>query len=177
MKTSKMKAGGTLPVVKVPTLNGEILNLFTPANDYDWRLVVVYRGKHCPICTRYLETLNKLLFKFHKLQIDVVAVSADSMENAIAHTKPLNLDFDVFCKLSIEQMEKLGLYISEPRSAEEASYPFSEPGLFLVNEHNTLQVIDISNAPFSRPELNSLLMGLGFIRNPENNYPIRGTFL
>ena len=38
-----------------------------------------------------------------------------------------------------------------------------------------VQVTDISNAPFARPDLKTLLGGLRFIRNPENNYPIRGT--
>ena len=53
---------------------------------------------------------------------------------------------------------------------------FAEPGLFIINEKGQLQVIDISNGPFVRPELEVLLAGLGFIRNPDNNYPIRGTY-
>lgn len=72
-------------------------------------------------------------------------------------------------------MQQLGLYISHPRSAQETDHPFAEPGLFVVNEKGQVQVLDISNGPFVRPELGILLSGLGFIRNPENNYPIRGT--
>ncbi|MGR5469947.1 hypothetical protein ACPV51_22250, partial [Vibrio astriarenae] len=40
-----------------------------------------------------------------------------------------------------------------------------------------VQAIDISNGPFARPDLNVLLSGVAFIRNPENNYPIRGSYL
>ena len=36
-----------------------------------------------------------------------------------------------------------------------------------------LQIIDISNAPFARPDLDGLLNGLKFIQ--EKDYPIRGT--
>ena len=78
--------------------------------------------------------------------------------------------------LSLAQMQELGLYISEPRSPQETDRPFAEPGLFVINDQGTLQITDISNAPFARPSLASLEMGLKFIRNPENNYPIRGTF-
>ena len=40
-----------------------------------------------------------------------------------------------------------------------------------------LQVTDISNGPFVRPHLEALVGGLEFIRNPDNNYPIRGMLL
>ena len=38
---------------------------------------------------------------------------------------------------------------------------------------NNIQIIDISNAPFARPDLNGVLKGLKFIQ--EKQYPIRGT--
>ncbi len=44
-----------------------------------------------------------------------------------------------------------------------------------MNGEGKLQVVDISNAPFARPALSSMLMGLNFIKNPANNYPVRGT--
>jgi hypothetical protein len=43
-----------------------------------------------------------------------------------------------------------------------------------VNSEGKLHVVDISNNPFVRPELQSLISGLDWIRNPANNYPIRG---
>ena len=70
-------------------------------------------------------------------------------------------------------MRQLGLYISEPRSPQEANRPFAEPGLFVINPQGKIQVVDISNAPFARPELGGVLKGLKFIQ--EKQYPIRGT--
>jgi hypothetical protein len=70
-------------------------------------------------------------------------------------------------------MHRLGIYISEPRSPEETDRPFAEPGLFVVNPEGTLQVVDISNAPFARPDLASLLKGLQFVQ--AKHYPVRGT--
>lgn len=165
-----------LPNLVAPKLGGGTEELFKPKNEHDWRMLLVYRGKHCPICTNYLVTLDSLLSQFNELGVDVMVVSADSEKQAIEHTEKLNLSFDVGYGLTIEQMKTLGLYISNPRSSQETDHPFAEPGLFVVNENNELQIIDISNAPFARPDLKSMLMGLGFIRNPDNNYPIRGTY-
>jgi len=70
-------------------------------------------------------------------------------------------------------MRALGLYISAPRSPQETDRPFPEPALFVVNPQGNIQIIDISNAPFARPDLNGVLKGLKFIQ--EKQYPIRGT--
>ena len=66
-----------------------------------------------------------------------------------------------------------GLYISEPRSAQETDRPFAEPGLFVVNPEGKLHIVDISNAPFARPDLAQIAGAIGFIQ--EKDYPIRGT--
>ena len=75
--------------------------------------------------------------------------------------------------LTIEQMRSLGLYISDPRSPQETDRPFAEPGLFLVNPQGNAQIIDVSNAPFARPDLQMILNGVKTII--EKSYPVRGT--
>ena len=47
------------------------------------------------------------------------------------------------------------------------------PGVFVVNGDGNIQILDISNAPFARPDLEGLLNGIKFVR--DNDYPIRGT--
>lgn len=175
MTIQKLLAGSTFPEIIVPGLDGININLSKPVAPNDWRLVIVYRGKHCPICTRYLSELNAILPDLKKLSIDAVAVSADPQEKAAIQIAEVKPNFPVGYGLTIAQMQQLGLYISDPRSPEETDRPFAEPGLFVINAAGEIQIVDISNAPFARPELRSMLMGLNFIRNPENNYPIRGT--
>ena len=175
MTKNILTAGQIFPDISVEKLTGGKLHLSTPSELYDWRMVIVYRGKHCPICTNYLTTLNKLLPEFQAIGVDVVAVSADTVDKAQSQMEEITPSFDVGYGLTLEQMQKLGLYISNPRSAAETDRPFAEPALFVINAKGELQIIDISNAPFARPELSSMLMGLKFIRNPDNNYPIRGT--
>jgi len=174
MQSKKLSAGQTLPHISVAKLSGGELSLFSPDNDLSWRMVVVYRGKHCPICTHFLSNLNTLIPQFNELGVDVVAVSADSEQQTLDQTSELNLDYEIGYELSIAQMQELGLYISDPRSPEETDHPFPEPAVFVANENNQLQIVDVSNAPFIRPDLELILRGLRFIRNPDNNYPIRG---
>ncbi|MGR5193366.1 peroxiredoxin-like family protein [Vibrio rotiferianus] len=176
MTTSKFTAGDLFPSISLPTVNGGSIELGQPSGKADWRLVVVYRGKHCPLCTRYLNELEALKDQFLQVGVDIVAVSADSEEQVTQHMDKLNVTYPIAYGLTVAQMQTLGLYISEPRSDKETDHLFAEPGLFVVNDQGRVQIIDISNGPFVRPELNVLLSGLAFIRNPENNYPIRGTY-
>jgi len=147
----------------------------TSPNDGDWQMVVVYRGVHCPICATYLTELNDLYEDFKNANIDVIAVSADSVNqlNEFLQDKVNELNFEVLGELSESQMTQLGLYISQPRNAEETDHPFAEPCLLVINPDNKLHIVDKSNAPFSRPDLRRLLNGIKFIQSKD--YPIRGT--
>ena len=170
----KIQAGTVFPEMEVQVLNGEMTQLGKPANGRDWKLVVVYRGKHCPICTKYLNTLETVLPAFYDNGVDVIAVSGDSKEQLEGHLADLDISFPIAYGLTIEQMNTLGLYISDPRSEKETDHPFAEPAVFVVNGDGNIQIVDISNAPFARPDLEALANGLVFVRKPENNYPIRG---
>ncbi len=172
----KLSAGQSFPKMTVAKFGGGEVRLGAPASSSVWQLVVVYRGKHCPLCTQYLLELNEILRELQALNVEVVAVSVDPEEKVRIQMDQVKPNFDVGYGLSIEQMQSLGLYISTPRSPEEHDRPFAEPGLFVINSDGAIQIIDISNAPFTRPDLKTLVMGLKFIRNPENNYPIRGTY-
>lgn len=165
--------GSTFPQMEVAKLGGGVLALGEPQGTHDWKLVVVYRGLHCPICKRYLAQLNEMADEFAQLGVDVVAVSGDEEAKAQAMADEKELSLPMGYGLSVSQMRALGLYISDPRSSEEIDHPFPEPGLFVINQDGAIQVLDISNAPFARPDLNSLLSGLRFVRG--NGYPIRGT--
>ncbi len=171
---NKITAGTAFPALTLPTADGAEIELGKPRGEADWRLVVVYRGKHCPLCTRYLGMVEERKQQFAELGIDIVAVSGDSEAQLQEHLQQMSLSFPVAYGLSIAQMQQLGLYISHPRSEQETDHPFAEPGLFVVNGDGKVQLVDISNGPFARPELDVLLNGLQFVRS--NDYPIRGTY-
>lgn len=176
MTVFKLQASDAFPEVRVPDSNGATRDLSKPKEGHSWMMVVVYRGQHCPMCTRYLNALEPFVSELSEIGVDVAAVSGDSAEQLAQHREKLEVSsIPLFHSLSLDQMKQLGLYISNPRSPQETDHPFAEPGVFVINEHGTLQVVDISNNPFVRPELKTLVSGLRWIRDPKNNYPIRGT--
>ncbi len=162
-----------LPQITLPQLGGGEITLGEPREGRDWQLVVVYRGKHCPICHKYVEGLEGLLPKFHDSGIDVVLISGDPEEKARAFAEDTGSSAPIAYDLSVSQMLELGLYVSDPRSPQETDRPFAEPAVFVINPQGKVHIADISNAPFSRPDLEGLLNGLNFIR--DKDYPIRGT--
>jgi peroxiredoxin len=170
MAVEKLKSGSDMPKVNVPKVGGGELVL---GSGQGWQMLVVYRGKHCPICRAYLKMLDGLLDQFKGINTTVMAVSADPKDKAETEALEEGWRFPVGYDLSQAQMHALGLYISEPRSPQETDRPFPEPGLFIINPQGKIQIIDISNAPFARPDLNGVLKGLKFIQ--EKQYPIRGT--
>lgn len=158
------------PELALTTTNGDELAIGGRGR---WQLAVVYRGQHCPLCKKYLSTLNDLLDDFTAAGIEVAALSADPQERARQEADEEGWRFPVGTDLSQSQMRQLGLYVSAPRSAQETDRPFAEPGIFVTNPDGLLQIVDISNAPFARPDLKSLLDGLKFVMSKD--YPIRGT--
>lgn len=168
-----LQSGETFPQQTVPQLGGGELVLGAPGRGHEWQMVVVYRGLHCPLCKRYLGKLEEIQGKYHALGIDVVAVSGDPEDKAQAFVDEVGLSFPVGYGLTEAQMHALGVYVSDPRSPQETDRPFAEPGVFVINGDGQLHIVDISNAPFARPDLEALVGGLEFVRG--NDYPIRGT--
>lgn len=175
MKNSiKLTAGSTFPSIEATLLDGSSVNLGIAHGGADWQMIVVYRGKHCPLCVRYLNLLEEHQAGLKAIGVSVSAVSADSKAQLEEMTEKLSVTYPVAYGLTEQQMKQLGLYISAPRSKQETDHNFSEPGLFVINAEGTLQAIDISNTPFLRPELSVVVNGLTFVRN-QADYPIRGT--
>jgi len=137
-----------------------------------WTMLFVYRGQHCPRCKRFLNKLNKALPAWVDV-MDVVVVSADTQDKAQADKKEHGWNFDLCYGLTETQMRSLGLYVSEPLSEAETTGLFSEPGAFGIRPDGSLMLVDISNGPAARPDLDELLDGMKF--NIENNRPVRGT--
>jgi len=167
----KLMAGAAMPAFSLPKAGGGEIGF--GGTRAGWQLVVVYRGRHCPICKTYLSRLEALRGAFAKIDTDIVAISGDPRDKAEADVAEFGFGFDIGYGMSPEQMRALGLYISDPRSPEETDRPFPEPGVFVVNPAGKVHIVDISNAPFARPDLDNLLDGIAFIQR--KTYPIRGT--
>jgi len=140
-------------------------------------MVVAYRGLHCPLCRNYLKELNEQMAAFTARGVDVVAVSSDGKERAMAARTDWELkDLPIAYGLTIDKARELGLPISTSRGKTsigiEEPALFNEPGLFLLKPDGTLYAAYIQTMPFARPPLDQLLKAIDFIR--EKGYPARG---
>lgn len=165
---SKFPAGRNFPMMEWPQAGG---GMFSVADRHGWRMLVVYRGRHCGLCKKYLANLDAVLNDFDAAGVTVAAVSADTREKAEAWVRELGLRFPVAYDLSVDQMRTLGLYVSPPEHGK-TDRPFAEPGVYVVNPDGRTQVVNVSNAPFARPELHVLLEGIKTAMR--ENAPIHG---
>lgn len=179
MVSSRLVPGRELDHVSLHTVQGGRIEL--GASTGRWQLIVVYRGKHCPVSRNYLASLQMIIQELDELGVEVTAVSGDGRERAQAFldslratTETKDISFKIAYGLTVEQMFRWGLYVSAPRSSREADGPFPEPAIMLLNPEGLLTIVDYSNSPFARPDLRILVEGIRYIQ--ENDYPIRGTF-
>ncbi len=169
--SSKPAAGAPFPTFDITLSDGQ-KQLVGEVNGR-WQLVVVYRGKHCGRCKKYLGILENMQSEWHDAGFDVIAVSADTLEKAQADIKEFGWTFPVGYDLSIEAMRSLGAYISDPLTPDETDRPFAEPAVFCLRPDGTVQIAAISNGPSARPDLAELLDGMKF--TIEHGKPARGT--
>lgn len=170
MSNAKPDVGAALGEMQFHNTSGGLITV-GQAKDR-WTMLFVYRGKHCPRCKRYLNKLNAALSDWTAV-MDVVVVSSDPAEKALADKAEFGWTFDLGYGLTEGQMRQLGLYVSEPLSEAETDKRFAEPGAFAIRPDGTLMLVDISNGPAARPDLVELLDGMTF--NIENDRPVRGT--
>lgn len=170
MAHAKPRVGEKMEPLSFPAVAGGTIEVGGPKDR--WTMLFVYRGKHCPRCKRFLNKLNANLSAWTEV-LDVVVVSADTKAKAEADQQEFGWTFDLAYGLTVDQMRSLGLYVSEPLSEAETTDIFAEPGAFGIRPDGTLLLVDISNGPAARPDLEELLDGMTF--NIKNNRPPRGT--
>eukprot|EP00977_Amphora_coffeiformis_P002579 scaffold482_cov266-Amphora_coffeaeformis.AAC.42 len=169
------------PQLVLPTVSGETFDL-SQQDPEKFTIVVFYRGKHCPICQGYLAEIEQAYAKAKESGYNIVAVSMDPEEKAIATVQQVasglekeNLSFPVAYGLTAGQARAWGLYLSVaiPGSTEPAV--FAESGLFVIRPDTTIFMAQVQSAPFTRPNMGQLISGLNYAY--EHQYPVRGTLL
>ena len=137
-------------------------------------MLVFYRGKHCPVCKKYLTALGGRLSDFTDRGVNVFAISMDSPERAAVSDEEWKTgDLPLAHSLSEDQAREWGLFISQKRAGSDEPEVFSEPGLFLLRPDRSIFFEVVQSAPFTRPGFDELLEGIDFVQTKD--YPTRGT--
>ena len=124
---NKLAAGSQIPDIYFSLINGSSIRLSEETSN--WTLLMVYRGLHCPICKDYAVKFENKLSKLQDINTQLILISADPKEQAKIFAEELNLKSKIGYGLTIDQMRKLGLYLSEPRPNEVDIY-FLSPVCF-----------------------------------------------
>ncbi|WP_397301797.1 peroxiredoxin-like family protein [Nonlabens ulvanivorans] len=137
-----------------------------------YTLIVFYRGYHCPVCKKQLETVSDHLPDFKERGIDVITISMDSKERAEKSSKEWNVEgLTIGYDLPVETAKDWGLYLSKAISDKEPDL-FSEPAIFLIKPDKTLFFASIQTMPFARPKIADLIKSIDFVE--DKHYPARG---
>ncbi|WP_431134099.1 peroxiredoxin-like family protein [Psychroserpens mesophilus] len=163
------------PRTKTPDLHINLVNSakwrLSDQNPEHFTMVVFYRGKHCPICKTYLQTLQKHLEAFDDKGVNVIAISSDTEEKAKASYKEWNVgDLPIGYDFPLENADDWSLYRSN--GIKDEPKQFLEPALFLIRPNQELYASSIQTMPFARPKIEDILKSIDFVL--ENDYPARG---
>lgn len=170
--TAKLMPEAQAPALAVETVGGGRWELAARKPE-NFTMIVFYRGYHCPVCKAQLQRLEDLVERYEQSGFSVIAVSMDTGERARKTAEEWGLSrTTIGYGLSEGTARSWGLYISEAIKDAEADI-FCEPGLFWVRPDGRLYLIDISNMPWARPDLEFLHSKIPFA--VENGYPARGT--
>ncbi len=170
-----LKPREPVPALDVDTLDGSwSLAERKPEN---FTLVVFYRGLHCPICSKYLAEMNKMVDDFAEIGVGMIALSQDTRERAEQAREDWGLGkLEVGYGATLEQVRDWGLHRSSGRGKTsigiEEPAEFNEPGAFIVKPDQTLYWSQVSTMPFARPHFREIHGALKFAL--EKDYPARG---
>ncbi len=145
-----------------------------PAN---FKLVVFYRGYHCPLCRAQLKEIEASLPEFEKRGVSIIAVSSDLSERAEKTKVDWSLPrLRIGHGLDLNTARSWGLYISTGRGTTSIGVEepplFSEPGLFLIRPDHTVYFASVQSMPFARPHVADILGAIDFVI--AKSYPARG---
>ena len=154
----KLVGGGTRPLQLTPG---------------KWVMLIVYRGHHCPRCKTYVARLQALAPAYTERGVDILLASMDPEALAQRTIDENGWTLPVAHSLTEAECKQLSLYLTPHQADYELAGNYAEPGLFLVNPDGLTQVLERSNSPSVRPDLEVVLDGI--IGTQERNLPIRGT--
>lgn len=95
--------------------------------------------------------------KFEELEVEIIAISSDTEEDAAAFKKRAGIaKLKVGYNLPTEMAISWGLYLSEPTLTSQQRI-YNEPGLFLVRADGVIHCAATSSMPIWEPDLDVVL--------------------
>ena len=160
------------PELEVKLLGGDTWKLKEQKPE-NFTMLVFYRGLHCPVCEKYLKTLDGLVDAYAQKGVDIIAISMDAEVRARKAKMKWELSehLNIGYELDADVANNWGLYLSNAIKDYEPDI-FNEPGLFLIKPDNSIYFVTLNSTPWGRPHLASFVKVIDFINS--SGYPARG---
>lgn len=116
-------------------------------------VVVFYMGGWCPHCQKQLGDLNNAQKQFTDRGAKIVAISADSPQDAGAMRDKLSLGFDLYSDADLAVIAKWGV--------EDYGSRIARPATFIVEPGGSISFRKVGSKQEDRPSVDDLLAALG----------------
>ncbi|MBA3459426.1 MAG: redoxin domain-containing protein [Deltaproteobacteria bacterium] len=116
-------------------------------------VVVFYMGGWCPHCQKQLGDLNDAQKKFNERGARIIAISADSTDEAKAMSDKLRLGFDLYSDPQLAVIAKWGV-------ADHGSN-IARPSTFIVEPGGSISYRKVGSKPEERATVDQILAALG----------------
>ena len=170
---TQIKPGQDAGPLSLNLINGTNWTLSEQDDDaHPWRMIVVYRGLHCPLCKKQLKELSGKLKDIADKGISVVAATMEEKSRADKAHEEWELDqLPIAYGIGEDFVEKFGLFTSEAINDDEPDV-FAEPAM-LVFKGTDYHMGWVQSVPFARPALDDVIDTIEFVE--KKDYPPRGT--
>ncbi len=115
-------------------------------------LVVFYMGGWCPHCAKQLGDLNNAQKQFTDRNVRIIAISADSTEDAAAMSAKLTLGFPLYSDPELAVIAKWGV--------EDFGKHIARPAVFIVEPGGAISYRKVGSKAEDRPSVDQLLAAL-----------------
>jgi len=116
-------------------------------------VVVFYMGGWCPHCQKQLGDLNNAQKQFADRNTKVIAISADSVDDAKAMRDKLSLGFDLYSDPQLAVIAKWGV--------EDYGQNIARPATIIVEPGGSISYRKVGSKPDDRPSVDQILAALG----------------
>ena len=145
----KLLPGDHAPDLTLPTADGSSVTL-SEQWVRGWTILTFYRGDSCPVCNRYLHSLQESFDRFQEVGAQIVAISADRPDRERATVERNHLAFPVLADPERRAIDAYDVIYNETAG-------HAEPAVFLISPIGTIAYESIISGPLGRPSPDDLL--------------------
>ncbi len=139
-----LKNGDKAPAFNLRDTTGTAVN----SAQFGKPIVLIFtRGKFCPTTNRFLTAWQDFYGRIKDLDMELLAISADSSEIAVELKAQLGLTFPLLADMDVAVAKQYGVYTVARGNGE-----FAEPALIIIDKDGDVAYSIISSGPKGLPE-------------------------